>query len=50
MATVRAPLDLADRGSFAHTIDLPVWARRFPRGLWLALASVLVPGYASRWL
>ena len=50
MATFRAPLELGDRGSFAHTIDVPAWARRFPRALWLAVASVLIPGYASRWL
>ena len=50
MATVRAPLELGDRASFAHTTDLPAWARRLPLALWLALASVLIPGYASRWL
>jgi hypothetical protein len=50
MATVRAQLELGDGGSFADALDLPAWARRCPRALWLALASVLIPGYASRWL
>ena len=50
MATVRAPLEFGDRGSFTQTIDLPAWACRLPRAFWLALASVLIPGYASRWL
>ena len=50
MTTLRAPLELGDRGSFAGAIDMPDWARRLPRALWLALASALIPGYSSRWL
>jgi hypothetical protein len=50
MTTIRAPLELSDRGSFRDAIDMPDWVRRLPRALWLGLASVLIPGYASRWL
>ena len=50
MPAIRAPLELGDGASSTDAIDLPDWARQAPRALWLALASVLIPGYASRWL
>jgi hypothetical protein len=50
MTEIRAPLELGDRESSTDAFDLPEWARRAPRALWLALASMLIPGYASRWL
>ena len=50
MTAIRASVELGDRASSADAIDLPDWARLAPRALWLAVASVLIPGYASRWL
>jgi hypothetical protein len=50
MPAIRAPLELGDGASPTDAIELPDWARHVPRALWLALASVLIPGYASRWL
>jgi hypothetical protein len=50
MTTIRAPLELRNRGSSTDAIDMPDWARRLPLALWLVLASALIPGYASRWL
>ena len=50
MASVRAPLVLGDRVPLTEAVELPPWVRRLPRGLWLALGCLLIPGYASRWL
>lgn len=50
MTAIRGLLELGDRESSSGVIDLPDWARRTPRALWLAFGSVLIPGYASRWL
>jgi len=46
MAEVRVSVLPADRVA----VDAPPWLRRLPQGLWLAFSSVLIPGYARRWL
>jgi hypothetical protein len=50
MASVRSPILPVDRLPVMAAIAPHGWVRRLPRGLLLATASVLIPGYATRWL